>query len=115
MWKLLIGVGLGFWLARQGADRPSWWVDVMTRAFASDQVTVRRDAVADAASQAAADSGIPVAWLVSVAEQGVADLQAAARKMAETAKNIGAPADSLPGTLAAWKAAVIGSVAPGPK
>lgn len=110
MFRLLLGLGIGYWLASRATGKPAWWTDVMTRAFAADQVTVRRDALADAASAAAAAAGVPVQWVVEVAEKGAKDLSAAAQKMAALALSMGPPADSLPATLAAYRSKILAGV-----
>lgn len=93
-------------------ELPTWWPDVMLRAFAPDQIaprpTTMPPAVADAAGAAASAVQVPIGWLYELLQAGLdpGKLQLAASALAHAAKTLGPPKDAQPATLAAWKSQV---------
>lgn len=92
---------------------PSWWQDVMIRAFAADQMAPKPPEVsqgaADAAGAAASAVQIPIGWLYALLLLGMdpGKLQAAAAIIADAARKAGPPANATPDPLSAYRMALV--------
>lgn len=108
-WKgwLLIGAVAYFVFKTK---HPRWYEDLMLRAYAPDHVvpkaqTPEEQAKYAQASQAATAVGLPIGWIIEIAGKVKAeDLAMIAKRLSEAVLVMGMPSDTLPNTLATYKA-----------
>jgi len=110
MLKTLATFAAGLWLgSRLTASKvdgdPQWWGPAMMRLFAGDNVPMQvPDALLLRAEAAARAANVPIGFVLQAAQEGAADLVAAALDMRAQALELGPPS---PDTAAQWRAKVI--------
>lgn len=115
--RTMLWIAAAAWLVTR-AVRPKWYDDLMLRAFASDQIAglppgadqkarENFEKVADTAAKYA----LPLGWLLRAAEVGTGEsLEGTAKKLKAKVLSMGQPANTEPGTLAAYKSAALAAV-----
>lgn len=92
------------------AARPTWYADLMNRAYADDHLVSSSGvspSVWQNASIAAAIVGMPIGWLLDIASKvQPGDVEIIAQKLKNAVLRAGPPPDTLPATLAAYKAKI---------
>lgn len=93
--------------------QPVWLTNLLVRAFARDWCAILEgypDDLLIAASDAAADAGVPPKWLLDLANVGVQPSVAVAHAIVKVAIAMGPPKDTLWDTLVPWRAQILGHV-----
>ncbi len=111
-WLIIGAVGY----AILNAVKPSWYDDLMNRAYAPDHLAKPDNVPPDKwqmASMAATAVGLPVGWLIDLSQKvKPEDLPIIAQKLKDKVLSMGAPADTKLETLAAYKKTAIDAVTP---